>query len=299
MNQTILLAGGSGLVGSRLQQLLTEAGYTVRLLTRSPKAENHFFWDPMQNKLDEQALAGVHAVINLTGAGIADKRWTPSRKKILIDSRVLSTQLLGEAIARMPEKPQAFISASAIGYYGNSGEHTMTETDSPVGEGFMIECCEAWEQAAHQAIQSGIRTVILRIGVVLTPDGGALAELIKPLRFGLGSYFSNGKAWWSWIHIDDLCRQFIWAMETNSVEGTFNAVAPNPVRNLPLVKSLASAMKKNALFAPVPALALQLALGEMSQVVLNSNRIISDKIQAAGFQYKHPQLEGALQDLLR
>jgi hypothetical protein len=298
MNKTVLLAGGTGLIGQRLEQILVEKGYTVRILTRNPGAPNAYFWDPMQGKIDDEAVRGVDYVVNLAGAGIADKRWTPARKKEIIDSRLDAAHLLGNAIIATSNWSTTYISASAIGYYGNSGEMVMTENAAPADRSFMVECCLKWEAIVQPIIAMKIRTVILRIGVVLAAEGGALAEVIKPLKFGLGAYFGNGQAWWSWIHRDDLCQMIVWSIENQSVSGTFNAVAPAPVRGKALVQAAAKAMRRWAIFVPAPEFVLKLMLGEMSAVVLNSNHVSAQKIVDAGFEFQYPTLDKALSSIL-
>jgi len=297
--KTILIAGGTGLIGVRLQTMLKDKGYAVRLLTRTPAGDDQYGWDPAIGQIDERALLGVDAVINLAGAGIADGRWTPARKKLLIDSRVQSAKLLREVFQRIKVLPGTYLSASAIGYYGNSGERRMFETDQPVDQSFMVECCAEWEEGAEEVAALGIRTVVFRIGVVLAKEGGALAEFVKPLRLGMGAYFADGKAWYSWIHRDDLCRMFVWALENTQLEGVYNAVAPEPARNKDLVKATAKAMRQPALIVPAPSFALRLALGEMSAVVLNSNLISDEKIRATGFVFHFPDLQSALQDIFK
>lgn len=295
MGKTILLAGGTGLIGSRLAEILHEQGYNVRVFSRSPKGEGQFAWNPAAASLDDTALQGVDIVVNLAGAGIADKRWTADRKRELVDSRVQSARTLRDAFIRTGFRPKAYLSASAIGYYGNSGERVMTETDAPVDSNFLVECSQKWEQAADEVAAVGIRTVKFRIGIVLAKEGGALPEIVKPLRFGIGTYFADGQAWWSWVHLDDVCRMFVWAIENQQIEGVFNAVAPNPVRGIELVKATAKAMRQPAVFVPAPAFTLQIALGEMSAVVLNSNHISAEKILRTGFEFRYPELEGALE----
>ena len=294
----VLLAGGSGLIGTRLSELLRAEGFTVRLLSRHPQGTAQFAWDPEKGTLDDAALTGVDYVVNLAGAGIADKRWTSARKREIVDSRVKSAGLLRAAFERTGLRPKAYLSASAIGYYGQSGERRMSETDAPVGDSFMVQCCQAWEQAAEAVAALGIRTVKFRIGVVLAKEGGALPELIKPLHFGLGTYFADGQAWYSWVHREDLCRAFIWALKNESVAGVYNAVAPQPERLKPFIQAAAHAMDKKVMLMPVPAFALRLALGEMSSVVLNSNLVSADKIRDAGFTFLYPELAGALRHIL-
>ena len=291
---TILIAGGTGLIGSRLAVLLREKGHNVRILTRSPQNEEQFAWDPAAGTIDEAALRGADAVVNLAGAGIADKRWTPGRKRLIIDSRVQSARTLRNAFLQTGIRPEVYVSASAIGYYGDSGERLMSETDAPVGTGFMVSCCRQWESAADEVATLGVRTAVFRIGVVLAKESGALAEFIKPLHFGIGGYFADGKAWYSWIHRDDVCRMLIWAIENHQIKGTFNAVAPHPVRNKDLVKSIAKAMRQPAVFAPGPALVMRIVLGEMAAVILNSNRISAEKALKAGFEFQYQTVESAL-----
>ena len=290
----VLLAGGSGLIGKHLSKMLKPSGYEVRILTRSPKNPGDFAWDPLQGSIDIKALEGVHYVVNLTGAGIADKRWTASRKKLLVDSRVASLNTLSNALVTQKHKPRAFVSASAIGYYGNSGEQKMSEDDAPANGGFMVDCCQQWEAPVQSISGLGIRTTTLRIGIVLSTEGGALAETIKPMRFGLAAYFGNGKAWWSWIHIDDVCRMMIWALENATVSGVYNAVAPNPIRGKELIRQTVRALHKAAIVLPAPAFALRLVFGEMADVLLNSNYILSRKTEEAGFEYAYPKIEEAL-----
>lgn len=297
MGKTVLIAGGSGFIGVRLIELLQAQGHSVRLLTRTPRANNHFGWDPSAGRIDDAALQGVQVVINLAGAGIAEKRWTPARKQLIVDSRVQSAGVLREAFQRLKHLPDAYLAASAIGYYGNSGGRWMTEEDPPADQGFLSTSTVEWEAATERIGALGVRTVALRIGIVLERDGGALREIIRPLRFGLGAYFADGRAWYSWIHRDDVCRLFLWAMENAPAEGIYNAVAPYPVRNRELVRATARAMGRHALFAPVPAFALRLMLGEMADVVLNSTRVSAGKILSAGFLFRYPTVEEALQHI--
>ncbi len=291
---TILIAGGSGLIGSRLAEMLRARGYTIRILTRSPKEADQVFWNPAAGEIDPAALQGVDSIINLAGAGIADKRWTPARKKELIESRVESAALLYRELEGRPDRPKSYLSASAIGIYGNSGEANMQEETPPVDQSFMVECCQQWEAAADQMSLLGIRTLKFRTGVVLAKEGGALAEVVKPLRFGLGAYFGDGKAWWSWIHVDDVCRAFIWGIENTEAAGVYNLVAPQPARGKELVKITATAMQQSAVFLPAPSLLLKLILGEMSAVILNSNRVSAEKLIKAGFEFNYPELDAAL-----
>lgn len=297
MSKNILIAGGSGLVGRRLQAVLQNKGYQVRILTRSPKTSAEFAWDPSRNFIDPQALENVDAVVNLAGAGIADKPWTAARKKELIDSRVQSAAALEQALQNMKNPPGSCVSASAIGIYGNSGERMMAESNVPVDTSFMVDCCQQWEYAAGRIASLGIRTVILRIGIVLSPDGGALAEVARPVRFGIGAYFGDGQAWWSWIHLDDLCDMIVWSLENEQASGIYNAVAPHPVRGKALVKAVARAMKRPAIPVPAPAFVLRAVLGEMSAVILNSNLVSAERVVSDGFRFRFPEVQEALNDL--
>ncbi len=297
MGKTVLIAGGSGFIGSRLVAMLQERGYAVRVLTRSPRAEHHFAWDPMAGRISDEAVRGAAVVINLAGAGIADKRWTPARKALIVDSRVQSTHTLREAFQRLNHQPEVYVAASAIGYYGNSGECWMREGDPPADQSFLSTSTAAWEQATETVSALGIRTAVLRIGIVLEQSGGALREIIRPLRFGIGAYFGDGQAWYSWIHRDDVCRMVLWAMEHPQAEGIYNAVAPHPVRNRDLVRATARAMGRRALLVPAPSFALRLLLGEMASVVLHSTRVSAEKILQAGFSFQYPHVEAALQQI--
>lgn len=298
--EVVVVAGGTGLVGQHLLPMLRAKGYEVRTLTRHVHHADQYAWNPNKGTIDERALDGCTAVINLAGAGIADRRWTEARKRELIDSRVQSANTLANAFLRLHYWPKVYVSASAIGYYGNTGEKWLTETDLPAQPyAFMVQCCQAWEQAAREVgdASGGMRTVVLRIGIVLDKNGGALREVAKPLYARVGSYFGDGQAWWSWIHHDDLCRMFVWALEQPSVIGIYNAVAPYPVRNYDLVKATAVAMGHKALLVPVPAFGLRLALGELSAVVLNSNRVRAEKIQRTGFTFVYEDIQAALTDI--
>ncbi len=297
MGKTVLVAGGSGFIGSRLVEMLQERGHRVRLLTRTPRADNHYPWDPVNGQIAEEAVRGAQVVINLAGAGIADKRWTPARKRLIIESRVKSAAVLRDAFQRLGHLPEVYLAASAIGYYGNAGEREMTEDDSPADKGFLSTSTVEWEAATESISALGVRTVALRIGIVLEQGGGALREIARPLRFGIGAYFANGQAWYSWIHRDDVCRMFLWAMDAPHAEGIYNAVAPHPVCNRDLVRATARAMGRPALLVPAPAFALRLMLGEMADVVLNSTRVSAAKVARAGFSFQYPTVEEALQHI--
>jgi hypothetical protein len=296
---TALIGGGSGLVGTRLSELLTEKGYTVWHLSRSPGPDDHyrtFAWDTKKDYIDQAAVDGADFVVNLAGAGIADKRWTDKRKKLIIDSRVQTTQLLHKAIRNSATPPKAYISASAAGYYGDRADEVLTETDPP-GNGFLSESCIAWEKAAAAVSGPDLRNVIIRIGIVLSTEGGALPKMTLPLNFFAGVYFGNGRQWMPWIHIEDLCRVFIYAIEQERMSGVYNAAAPNPERNKDFIDLVADVRNKPVIMLPAPEFALKFALGEMSHVLLDSTRASAEKLAGTGFSFRFPKLRAALTDL--
>ncbi|MCB0705958.1 MAG: TIGR01777 family oxidoreductase [Saprospiraceae bacterium] len=295
----VLIGGGTGLVGHFLSQLLRDAGYEVRLLSRSnhPDKSNVFQWDLKKGIIDSAAFRELDYVINLAGAGIADKRWTAERKKLIIDSRVLTTNLLLKYIREEGASVKAFVSASAIGYYGDSGETEVSETSGP-GTGFLAESTQAWEDAIFQDQQT-IRTAAIRIGIVSSTNGGALAKLILPARFGLATYFGDGQQWFSWIHIQDLCRMFLHLLEQESLSGSFNGVAPNPVRMKSLVAGIREAVGIPGLMLPIPEFLMRIPMGEMADVLFTSARVSSKKVEDTGFNFAFPALQPALKDILQ
>jgi uncharacterized protein (TIGR01777 family) len=300
--KTILIGGGTGLVGERLSILLEEKGYTVLHLSRTRNLDARFpayEWDLKNGSVDPEAIAKADAVINLAGAGIADKPWTQSRKKLIIDSRVDSTLLLKTAFDLAGKKPSAFISAAAIGYYGNRGEENLTEDKAPGNDGFLSESCMLWEEAIKKVAASGIRTVWFRIGIVLSTKGGALEKIMLPVKFHVGGYFGNGQQWYSWIHMDDLCNMFIHALENQSMEGPYNAVSPNPERNKAFTQKVGDAIGKSAIMIPGPEFAMRLVLGEMADTIFNSNKVDATKIENTGFTFQFPNLVDAVKDLVK
>jgi len=297
---TILIGGGTGLVGSRLSAILKSQGHTVLHLSRRKNLSAPYpayQWDINAGTIDQAAVEQADYIINLAGAGIADARWTKARKQLIIDSRVKSTALLKQAVQACMTKPKAFISASAIGYYGDRGEELLHENAAP-GNGFLAESTQAWENAVSDFAQTGIRTAALRTGIVLSTKGGALEKTLIPYMFRVGSYFGNGQQWFSWIHIDDLCQMFIHALNKDSVEGFYNAASPNPARNKPFTKAIAQAKGIGALMLPAPEFMLRIPMGEMADVVFSSVKVSSEKIEATGFQFKYPDLVSALKDVL-
>jgi len=297
MQKKVLLGGGSGLVGTRLNELLTEKGYAVWILSRNSKGKkNTIEWDVKKQLLDAHLLEDFNHVINLTGAGIVDKPWTDKRKKEIIDSRVNSTALLAKAISQNPKHPESFVSASAVGFYGFvTGEHIFKETDA-AGTDFLAETCESWEQSTDSIKKLGIPTALIRIGIVLDKNGGALKEMAKPVKLFAAAALGTGKQYLPWIHIDDLCKLFIHAME-NKLEGAFNAGAPNQVNNKTFTKVLAKVLKRPFFLPNVPPFMMKLILGTRALLVLEGSRVSSEKIQQTGFEFEFKELEGALREI--
>ncbi len=295
----ILIAGGTGLIGSHLSRLLKNRGYDVTHLSRraNPNAEfPAYAWQPEAGAYDQKAFDEADAVINLAGAGIADKLWSKKRKREIIDSRTSSNALIANYLRQKKHKIQAYISASAIGFYDDRGDDIMTETTT-AGKGFLAESTVAWERAIAEVAATGVRTVALRTGVVLSPEGGALQKMLLPFMVRTGVYFGNGRQWVSWIHRDDLCNMFLWALENPQISGTFNAVAPTPLSNYALTAAISTAKGGGYLLIPSPAFALRLAMGEMADVVLGSTRVSSQKVESQGFKFRFPEAIGALRDL--
>ncbi|MGH1433579.1 MAG: TIGR01777 family oxidoreductase [Lewinella sp.] len=297
----VLIAGGSGLMGMRLSELLSQEGHEVRHLSRSTKHDSlypTYQWNVQQATYDEAAFRGVTHVINLAGAGIADARWTDQRKQLIIDSRTQSTRLLKTGIVAHGQTVKAYLAGSAIGYYGDRKAMLMTE-GAPAGNGFLSQSVSIWEQAIQEIPDElNMPTLIVRTGIVLSPKGGALQKMLLPLNLFVSTYFGDGQQWYSWIHIDDICRIFVKGVNDNQFRGLYNGVAPNPVSNKSLAKAIITASKKPALLLPAPAFMLRLILGEMSHTILDSCKVSAAKLAESGFTFKHPSITPALQDLL-
>lgn len=290
--QRIAVTGASGLIGTALVGYLKSQGHTVqRLVRRTAVSSEEITWDPIAGTVDMDALAGVDAVIHLAGAGVSDKRWTKKYKSEILNSRLLGTTTIAKAVAIV--KPQVFISASAIGWYGESGNRAVVESDR-VGDDFLAAVCREWESAADLA--GDVRTVKLRTGLVLDPTGGALGKMLPIFRFGLGGKLSNGKQWWSWITLHDQIRAIAFLLE-NKVSGPVNLTSPNPVTNSEFTAGLARAMHRPALF-PVPALALKIVLGGFSSEVLGSKKVMPQALTEAGFTFDYPHISSALEKLV-
>jgi uncharacterized protein (TIGR01777 family) len=297
----ILITGGTGLVGTVVTELALQTGYQVSFLSRSTKSIPQvkvFQWDIAQKKIDIQAIEQADYIIHLAGAGVADKRWSDAYKQEILDSRIISTQLLQEAISKSIKKPKAIVAASAVGIYGFDTGDTLMQEDSRQGEGFLAEVTKKWEEELLKFENLGIRTVIMRIGIVLSTKGGALQKMMQPVQFFAGSALGSGKQYMSWIHIRDLARMFLFAIENEQIQGVYNAVGNTPVTNETLTKAIAKIMNKPLFLPNVPEFVLRLMLGEMASMVIGGNRVSNEKIVKAGFQYEFETLEEALKNLI-
>lgn len=291
--QRIVIAGASGLVGGALANFLTTGGHEVRRLVRgSTRAPDEVSWDPATGNIDAGALENCDAIIHLGGASIA-KRFTPAHKKAVRDSRVESTTLLARTIANLHRKPRVFVCASAVGFYGNRDDELLTE-ESTAGEGFLPAVCREWERATSAASESGVRTVNVRIGIVLTPLGGALAQMLPPLRLGVGGMLGTGRQYMSWIGLDDLIGIIHFALFEESLFGAVNATGPQPATNREFTRALGRVLCRPTVL-PVPAAAIRLLLGEMGEtLLLGGSRAIPSKLERAGFRFLCPTLEETL-----
>lgn len=300
----VLITGASGLVGSRLTELLLKKGYEVNTLGRpkqgiKPKAGvQHYNWDVTAGQLDAGALEGVTAIVHLAGAGIADKRWTEGRKKEIVDSRVKSAKLIFDHLKKNKGQVQSFISASAVGYYGDCGEEVVNEEHAP-GSDFLAEVCEKWEAAAKRFATLNIREVRCRFGIVLSEKGGALPQLIQTLPVGVASYFAKENLYYPWIHLDDVCGILIHAIENEAVSGAYNTTAPQPLLMKDLMSEIVAAKQSKALLVPAPPLAIKLAMGEMSAMLLSSQRCTAAKITNSGYKFRFGPIQKALKDIFK
>jgi uncharacterized protein len=299
--KTILITGASGLIGSRLTELLLEKGYAVRHLGRTKKKDGvpTYVWDITRGFIEEGALESVDAIIHLAGAGIADEPWTAKRKQEILESRTHSTTLLFRTLKHTPHAVTSFVSASAIGYYGFARTDEVFTEDSRAGNDFLSDVVKKWEAEIDTIQEAGIRTVKIRIGIVLSEKGGALKEMAQPVRMFVGAPLGSGRQMMSWIHIDDLCRMFIFALENPSMQGAYNAVAPHWISNKELTQAIAKTISRPLILPNVPAFVLKFMLGEMASLILEGSKVSAAKIQATGFSYDFPEINSALQNLLQ
>ena len=296
----ITISGASGFIGRRLLKTLGSEGHTLQVLSRHagtnmPPNVKVWAWDPAKGEPPAEALRDADAVVHLAGEPVA-QRWNDETKRKIRDSRVLGTRNMVQAFGKLNKPPATLICASAIGYYGARGDEVLSE-DAPAGTGFLSDVCREWESEALKAESLGVRVVRPRIGIVLDARGGALLKMLPPFRMGVGGKIGSGQQWMSWIHLDDLVGLFRLALETR-ISGALNGVAPAPVSNQDFTKALAAAVHRPAIF-PVPGIALKILFGEMSEVLLASQRVVPRAAEAAGYRFQYPQLGPALGDLLR
>ena len=302
--ETVIITGGTGMIGTVLSKFLESRGYPVIIFTRNPTAYrsaspgiSYAAWNIDKQSVNEESIRKAKYIIHLAGAGIADKPWSEKRKKEIVESRTKSSELLVKALSGIPNEIVSVVSASAIGWYKPS-QFPAVETDPP-DSGFLGETCQAWEKSIQPVTELGKRLVILRTGIVLSNDGGAFPEFARPVRFGIAGILGDGKQIISWIHIEDLCRLYMEAMINPNWSGIYNAVSPNPVNNRNFIVELAKKMKGSFYIQmPVPNFILRLMLGERREEILKSSNISSNKVKQQGFQFIYPTVDAAFRELI-
>ncbi len=295
--ERVLVTGASGLIGTALRASLeTQGTQIVRLVRGGVSNAAQVSWDPLA-PISPTAVSGFDAVVHLAGESVVG-RWTNEKKSAIRDSRVLGTRHLAAALAKAEVKPRVLVCASAVGFYGNRGDELLQE-DSPSGQGFLPEVCREWENASRIAAEAGIRTVNIRIGLVLSAKGGAIEKMLRPFKLGLGGRIGSGQQWWSWIHVNDILGGIEHAMRTESLSGPVNLVAPNAVQNVEFTKVLASVLGRPAIF-PVPEFALRLAFGKQAaeEMLLASQRVQPGKLGSSGYEFSFRELRAALESLV-
>ncbi|SKC74309.1 TIGR01777 family oxidoreductase [Ohtaekwangia koreensis] len=300
-SKNILITGASGLIGTRLTELLYQQGNHVAHLSRNHRQgkAKTFLWDINKKQIDPHAFEGTNTIVHLAGAGIADKPWTEERKWEILKSRTQSTQLLYEELRKRKHTVTSFISASAIGYYGfDDNEKKFKENDEP-GTDFLANVVRQWEAEVDRISELGIRVVKIRIGIVLSEKGGALKEMVKPIKFWVGAPLGTGDQYISWIHLDDLAAMFLKAVEDEKMQGAYNGTGPYAVTNRDLTKAIAKQINRPVVLPAVPSFVLKTLLGEMADLVLKGSNVSSQKIEDAGFKFQYEKLESALADLLK
>lgn len=295
----VLITGATGLIGTALQKSFSEKGYDVLLASRSePKDERYVQWDAQSGFSEPGRLEGVDAVVHLAGESVSGLRWTDEKKKAIRDSRVLGTRSVVDAISKLKDRPKVFVSASAIGFYGERGDEELTES-SAAGDSFLADVSKEWEAESRRAEDAGVRTVLLRTGIVLSKDGGALGTMLLPFKLGVGGVVGSGKQWMSWISLDDHVEAINFAIENENLRGAVNAVSPNPVTNEEFTKTLGDVLYRPT-FLPLPEFAVSMILGEMGDaLLLASTRVLPKRLIDAGFDFKYPSLKAAIEHAVK
>lgn len=295
----VLITGGSGMIAQELSSLLEQNGYEVRFLSRSKKTENHYVWKIKSGFIDRAAFKDVNHIIHLAGANISDKRWTKKQKKEILESRTDSTQLLFDTINNHQIKLDTFIATSAVGYYGTQKKDIEFTEDSPVGTDFLATVCNEWERISDNfKLIKNTRVVTLRLGVVLSKDGGAFEKMTKPILVNVGAALGSGEQYIPWIHLNDLCLFMKYVIENKAIEGIYNVVAPEHITNTEFTNRIAQKLNKKIWLPNIPSFILKLILGEMATIVLNGNKVSSKKLQSTAFEFNYPTVEKALNNLI-
>lgn len=295
----VLITGASGLIGSALQKRFAGKGWETLLATRhEPKAPNEIQWSIEDGFVDPERLEGLDAVVHLAGESVNGLRWTDDKKKAIRDSRVFGTRNLVAALSKLKDRPKVLVSASAIGFYGERGDEEVSES-SIAGIGFLSEVSKEWESEARRAEDAGIRTVLLRTGIVLSKDGGALGTMLTPFKLGVGGVIGSGKQWMSWISLDDHIRVIEYVIEHDNIRGAVNAASPHPVTNEEFTKTMGDVLYRPT-FLPLPQFVVSMALGEMGdELLLTSTKVMPKRLEDAGFEFEYPALKPALEHALK
>ncbi len=291
----VLITGATGLIGNALQRSFREKGYEMLLASRSkPKGEDEIQWDAEKGFSEPERLEGIDAVVHLAGESISGLRWTEEKKKAIRDSRVLGTRSIVNAISRLKDRPRVLVAASAVGFYGERGDEDLTES-SAAGDDFLSAVAKEWESESRRAEDAGIRTVLLRSGIVLSTDGGALGTMLTPFKLGVGGVIGSGKQWMSWISLDDEVEIINFAIENENLRGAVNAVSPNPVTNHEFTKTLGEVLYRPTIL-PLPEFAVSMIFGEMGDaLLLSSTKALPKRLLDAGFDFKYPDLKAAIE----
>jgi len=296
----VLITGASGLIGKALQESFAAKGWEMLLASRhDPKADNEVLWTPENGFAEAGRLEGIDAVVHLAGESVSGLRWTDEKKKAIKDSRVLGTRSVVEAISKLKHKPKVLVAASAIGFYGERGDDEVTESSNAGDNTFLAEVSKAWESEARRAEDAGIRTVLLRTGIVLSKEGGALATMLTPFKLGVGGVVGSGKQWMSWISLDDHVAVIDHVIENENIRGAVNSVSPNPVTNEEFTKTLGGVLYRPT-FLPLPEFVVSMALGEMGdELLLTSTKVVPKRLEDAGFEFKYPGLRAAIEHAVK